>query len=292
MKSWLLMSMPSAIQATLTPAPVTPRLRAVLALGSSEAVWVTCSASGSSIGLPVEHVFGGGVRVGPAAADAAVGVGPWMTESGITEATAELLRRAASSLLDTVAATALTSLYCLTFLEVARSCLATAAWEEAIRDCRVANAGLFFGADAGWSFSRTMTLWVAALDAEELLAAVAALALTPMAVTPARTVAVPIATALAGLFTQEPLCSVGIYAAPIRGRASRNLDPGGKQHYPRSGTLQSAFARSPNRARRATAGANRRPVEPPSNYRRRPGFRYGRRSEAGLRPARQVTRSG
>src|SRR5271154_6215380 len=48
MKLTLLGSTPSAIHATLTPAPVKPSERAVMADGSVESVFVTCSASGSS----------------------------------------------------------------------------------------------------------------------------------------------------------------------------------------------------------------------------------------------------
>src|SRR5689334_3229602 len=50
MKSGLLMSMPSAIHATLTPAPVA-RLCACGVEASLKAVLVVCSASGSSSGL-------------------------------------------------------------------------------------------------------------------------------------------------------------------------------------------------------------------------------------------------
>src|SRR5690349_17602908 len=50
MKSGLLMSMPSAIQATFTPAPVASDW-ACGAAGSLNALLVVCSASGSSSGL-------------------------------------------------------------------------------------------------------------------------------------------------------------------------------------------------------------------------------------------------
>src|SRR5208282_2667190 len=48
MKFTLLGSTPSAIQATLTPAPVMPSERAVWAKGSFESVFVTSNASGTS----------------------------------------------------------------------------------------------------------------------------------------------------------------------------------------------------------------------------------------------------
>src|ERR1700733_13498137 len=50
----LLVSTLSAIQATLTPAPVIPSERAVSAFGSPESVFVVCNASGSSKTLPLE----------------------------------------------------------------------------------------------------------------------------------------------------------------------------------------------------------------------------------------------
>src|SRR5271155_4367708 len=67
MKLMLLGSTPSAIQATLTPAPVKPSARAVKADGSVESVLVTCSASGSKSTAPLApHAPGSalGVREG------------------------------------------------------------------------------------------------------------------------------------------------------------------------------------------------------------------------------------
>ena len=65
--------MPSAIQATLTPAPVKPSDRAVFAPGTVESVFVTCRASGSSWTLPFgRHAPGRGLIVeDPAAAGVA-----------------------------------------------------------------------------------------------------------------------------------------------------------------------------------------------------------------------------
>ena len=51
-------SMPSAIQATLTPAPVMPSDRAVGWAGLSESVPVRDRPSGSSCGLPAEQAPG------------------------------------------------------------------------------------------------------------------------------------------------------------------------------------------------------------------------------------------
>ena len=63
MKSGLLMSMPSAMKATVTPVPSKPRDLAVRAPGWSESAWVTPRASGSSWGVVSVadgQVFAGG----------------------------------------------------------------------------------------------------------------------------------------------------------------------------------------------------------------------------------------
>ncbi len=71
-------SMPSAIQATLTPAPVKPRDRAVLALGTVESVCVTGSASGSSWTPPLGRQAPGRVLMADDAAAGAEGAaGLW-----------------------------------------------------------------------------------------------------------------------------------------------------------------------------------------------------------------------
>src|SRR5579863_3419654 len=115
MKLMLFGSIPSAIQATLTPAPVMPSDRAVGWLGLSESVLVVDRPSGSSCGVVAEQapgmVFGGkwdGLFV-PRACLAAVtagsvGCAPWIVTSGMTLATSELALSRATSPLDTVAA--------------------------------------------------------------------------------------------------------------------------------------------------------------------------------------------
>src|SRR5581483_6024097 len=60
MKFSFWVSMPSAIQPTLTPAPVMPSERAVGAFGLDEAVPVSESASGSSCTLPLGRQAPGG----------------------------------------------------------------------------------------------------------------------------------------------------------------------------------------------------------------------------------------
>src|ERR1700722_10858143 len=102
MKLMLLGSSPSAIHATLTPAPVSPSDRAVGWLGSSESVLVEVSPSGSSCGAPALQAPGItlGETVGPAksacsrcarepfatlaAAGVSAGAAPWIVTSGIT----------------------------------------------------------------------------------------------------------------------------------------------------------------------------------------------------------------
>src|SRR5215475_7329338 len=124
MKLMLLGSMPSAIQATFTPAPVKPSERAVRADGSSELVFVTCSASGSrrtaalvphapgirlgvrlgiTLGVTDGPAGGGPDVLGPAAGLRAVR-GRRITASGITIATAGFALRRATWPSETVAA--------------------------------------------------------------------------------------------------------------------------------------------------------------------------------------------
>ena len=67
--------MPSAIQATVTPAPVKPSDRAVLAPGTVESVFVTCRASGSSCTVPFGRQAPGRVLMVDAAAAAVVAAG-------------------------------------------------------------------------------------------------------------------------------------------------------------------------------------------------------------------------
>src|SRR5579863_7638529 len=119
MKLMLFGSIPSAIQATLTPAPVMPSDRAVGWLGLSESVLVVDRPSGSSCGVVAEQAPGitFGVRsagelvrrtgltvclvVGTAGS---MGCAPWIVTSGMTSATAEFALSRATSPLDTTAA--------------------------------------------------------------------------------------------------------------------------------------------------------------------------------------------
>jgi hypothetical protein len=114
MKLTLLVSMPSAIQPTVTPAPVMPSERAVEAFLFRDWVCVTCSASGSSWTLPCGRQAPGSALTTflaglPAPAGLTGSAGPWMIASGMTRCTKGLAFSRASSLRDTVAATALTS---------------------------------------------------------------------------------------------------------------------------------------------------------------------------------------
>src|SRR5271155_2997801 len=122
MKLMLLGSTPSAIQATLTPAPVKPSERAVRADGSVKSVLVTCSASGSRSTAPLAPHAPGitlGVREGPlgvalGAEDGPLGVRPVprlgdtrgrrITASGTTIATAGFALRRVTWSSETVAA--------------------------------------------------------------------------------------------------------------------------------------------------------------------------------------------
>src|SRR6185437_1247685 len=124
MKLMLFGSMPSAIQATLTPAPVMPSDRAVGWLGLSESVLVVDRPSGSSCGVVAEQAPGMtfGVRsagelaprLGLCARLAAVtagsiGCAPWMVTSGMPRATAGFALSRDNSPLDTTAAKESTS---------------------------------------------------------------------------------------------------------------------------------------------------------------------------------------
>src|SRR5215472_6261891 len=125
MKLMLFGSIPSAIQATLTPAPVMPSDRAVGWLGLSESVLVVDRPSGSSCGVVAEQAPGMtfGVRSAgelarrAARPDAATagssGLAPWMITSGMTLATSEFALSRETSPFDTVAAKELTRRYCL-----------------------------------------------------------------------------------------------------------------------------------------------------------------------------------
>src|SRR5215472_12952531 len=151
MKSGLLMSMPSAIQATLTPAPVYPRPCAVF-LSDWLAAWMLVSASGSSCtpvffaghapgsgGTPAADVFGlnlafdHGINLGLKAgvemvgAEGSTGIG----RSRVTSATAGLPAKRRASPGETVAATALTSEMLLTSrARVAASSASTPRWAD------------------------------------------------------------------------------------------------------------------------------------------------------------------
>ena len=117
MKLTLCVSMPSAIQATLTPAPVMPRLCAVGWRGLSDAVPVSESPSGASCTWPLRPQAPGitlGVSDDPESElDVAGAVGmslpPWMVTSGMTSATEEFAASRSSSPADTVAASESTS---------------------------------------------------------------------------------------------------------------------------------------------------------------------------------------
>src|SRR5271170_470555 len=94
MKLILLGSTPSAIQATLTPAPVMPSERAVRADGLLDAVFVVCSASRSSSTWPLAPQAPGMTFAGsdvlmlgaaaPAAVAARAGRGRRINTSGTT----------------------------------------------------------------------------------------------------------------------------------------------------------------------------------------------------------------
>src|ERR1019366_8282251 len=117
MKFTLFGSTPSAIYATLTPAPVNPSERAVNACGSSDAVCVTCSASGSSSTWPWGRqapgmLWRGGDGIGvdeDAAVAAAVRGVRRISTSGSTRSTAGWVFSISRSLSDTFVANALTT---------------------------------------------------------------------------------------------------------------------------------------------------------------------------------------
>src|ERR1700684_1733763 len=98
MKLMLLGSIPSAIHATFTPAPVSPSERAVGWLGLSESVLVEVRPSGSSCGAPLLQAPGitFGLTVdddvcafldAPSLTGSTSGVASRMVASGITLAT-------------------------------------------------------------------------------------------------------------------------------------------------------------------------------------------------------------
>ncbi len=112
MKSGLLMSIPSATNATFTPWPV--------ASDWAWSAWMIDSASGSTSGLfgsvgqicwPPFGTLGVALR-GPSrdAPPVRPGLGRWTNVSGSTRATEEFAARLARSAFDTVAANALTVL--------------------------------------------------------------------------------------------------------------------------------------------------------------------------------------
>ena len=100
------------MNATVTPAPVMPRDRAVLAAGSLESAWITERAWGSRVGAlgSVEQVPASGSAPaelrGPTPEGCDRGA-RWMIWSGTTRATAGFAARRARSPAETVAAMAL-----------------------------------------------------------------------------------------------------------------------------------------------------------------------------------------
>ena len=110
------MSMPSAMNATLTPLPVAIEC-ACGTLGFGFSVLVRLSASGSSCGLLGSDVHWArppGWSVGPALVPAVAGSG--MMRSGTTSATCGLASSLLISLCVAVAATALTVSSCWTWV--------------------------------------------------------------------------------------------------------------------------------------------------------------------------------
>ena len=117
-------SIPSARNATFTPAPVKPSDRAVTAPAVAETVWVRVSASGASCGvaeqapagaLTVDAAVSGMAAVGTSAAGgSAAAAGPTIGLSGITAATPGLSASVATAELGIRAAMASTSAYLCT----------------------------------------------------------------------------------------------------------------------------------------------------------------------------------
>ena len=135
MKFWLFVSIPSAIHATLTPAPVMPSERAVGCALSSESTPVRARPSGSSSGALAFELHAPGIVLSGGelalvvassarkASELLAGAAPSeIVESGSTRATSGSAARRARSARDTVAANESTRVKSLTCVAcVARS---------------------------------------------------------------------------------------------------------------------------------------------------------------------------
>src|SRR5690348_15582581 len=160
MKSGLLMSIPSATNATLTPWPV--------ASDAAWSAWMIDSASGSTMGLdglvgqicwPPFGTVGDALR-GPRRDSPPVipGFGRWTNVSGRTCATAEFAASLARSVFDTVAAKALTVLYVrVTLPPELRTDACSELWFCWIAPCRAERWPRVGGRFAYWLRIRTIT---------------------------------------------------------------------------------------------------------------------------------------
>ncbi len=164
------MSNPSANVATLTPVPVA-RFCAWGVLGSSNAVCVVCSASGSSSGLagsaghrvwPLGVVVPGaaarGAFAAALAAGSVIGPGSCTTVSGITCLTAASRAKALRSPAETFAANALSAWYCrYTRPPACLTCVTIRALPNFSARIRVPVLRLVAGIALYWFFRITIT---------------------------------------------------------------------------------------------------------------------------------------
>src|ERR1700733_402243 len=171
MKSGLLGFTPSAMNATLTPAPVYPSAWAVLPVPDWLAAWMFSIASGSSCTvLPVVQAPGSGLRPLAFAALCAMGTGGSLPRGGVGRGggallTAGLPARYLASPGETVAETALISEKVLTLAAwVWLSCLVTPLWVDLTSAARTAALLGVSATPVSWFLNTTITLSVTLVD--------------------------------------------------------------------------------------------------------------------------------
>src|SRR5579859_2827824 len=179
MKSGLLMFTPSAMNATLTPAPVYPSAWAASPLPDWVAAWMFSIACGLSCTvLPVVHAPGSGLTPLAVAALCAMVTGESLAWSGIgrsgtTSLTAGLPARYLASPGETVAETALISEKVLTLAAwVWLSCASTPVWFDLTSAARMAALPGVSATPANWFLNTTITLSVTFVDNAAACAAV------------------------------------------------------------------------------------------------------------------------
>src|ERR1700728_4158679 len=171
MKSGLLMLTPSAMNATLTPAPVYPSAWAASPVPDWVAAWMFSIASGSSwTVLPVVQAPGSGLSPLAFAALCAMVTGeslPWsgIGRSGTTSLTAGLPARYLASPGETVAETALISEKVFTLAAwVWPSCVMTALWVDLTSAARTVALLGVSATPVNWFLNTTITLSVTLVD--------------------------------------------------------------------------------------------------------------------------------